>query len=86
MTGHGIPPGTYAIDPSRSAVRFRTRHVFGLLPVTGSFPLTEGRVTVAESAAGSTATVNRFDFGVTALPGMTGRVLHFTLEVTTVRD
>ncbi|MCP2269971.1 YceI family protein [Actinokineospora diospyrosa] len=166
MTDHDIQPGTYAIDPGRSTVRFRTKHVFGLFPATGSFPLTEGRITVAETTADSAATatvsaagfasgnptrdtqvrsatyldaaahpditftgtrfdpatdtlhgeltvkqvtkpvdltidsiaaventltaravttVDRFAFGVTALPGMTGRVLRLTVEVTAVR-
>ena len=40
-------PGRYEIDTSRSAVTFRTRHMFGLAPVRGSFAIRAGRVEVA---------------------------------------
>jgi polyisoprenoid-binding protein YceI len=41
-------PGRYDIDPSRSVVTFRTRHMFGLAPVRGTFAIRAGTVDVAE--------------------------------------
>ena len=41
------------IDTSRSAVTFRTRHLFGLAPARGSFKIRDGTVDVAEPLAGS---------------------------------
>jgi hypothetical protein len=35
-------PGRYEIDSSCSAVTFRTRHMFGLAPVRGSFAIRGG--------------------------------------------
>ena len=46
-------PGRYGIDTSCSAVTFRTRHLFGLAPVRGSFAIRAGTVEVAEPPAGS---------------------------------
>jgi polyisoprenoid-binding protein YceI len=43
------------IDASDSAVTFRTRHLFGLAPVRGSFAIRYGTVDVAEPAAESGA-------------------------------
>jgi polyisoprenoid-binding protein YceI len=45
--------GRYEIDASSSTVRFRTRHLFGLGPVRGSFAVLAGTVDVAEPLAGS---------------------------------
>jgi polyisoprenoid-binding protein YceI len=45
--------GHYDIDPSRSAVTFRTRHLFGLAPVRGTFAIRSGTVDIAEPVAGS---------------------------------
>jgi len=42
-------PGHYDIDVSRSGIRFRTRHMFGLAPVRGTFAILSGSVEVAES-------------------------------------
>jgi len=39
-------PGRYEIDTTRSAVTFRTRHLFGLAPVRGSFAIRAGTVEV----------------------------------------
>jgi polyisoprenoid-binding protein YceI len=52
---HATTPsiGQYEIDPRHSAVRFRTRHLFGLAPVRGTFALRSGAVSVAEPLAGS---------------------------------
>jgi polyisoprenoid-binding protein YceI len=40
--------GHYTIDPEASAVSFRTRHLFGLAPVQGTFAVQSGTVDVAE--------------------------------------
>jgi polyisoprenoid-binding protein YceI len=40
--------GRYAIDAGGSAVTFRTRHLFGLAPVRGTFAIRAGTVDVAE--------------------------------------
>ena len=50
-------PGRYEIDTSWSAVTFRTRHLFGLAPVRGSFAIRAGTIDVAEPLAGSSAYV-----------------------------
>jgi polyisoprenoid-binding protein YceI len=43
------PPaaGRYEIDASQSGVTFRTRHLFGLAPVRGSFKIRAGSIEVA---------------------------------------
>jgi polyisoprenoid-binding protein YceI len=48
------PMGHYEIDPGRSAIRFRTRHLFGLAPVRGRFAIRGGTIDVAEPPTGST--------------------------------
>ena len=48
--------GRYEIDTSCSAVAFRTRHLFGLAPVRGSFAVRAGTVDVTEPVTGSRAT------------------------------
>jgi polyisoprenoid-binding protein YceI len=40
--------GHYDIDISKSAVRFRTRHMFGLGPVRGTFAIRSGSADLAE--------------------------------------
>ncbi|HEX4658493.1 MAG TPA: YceI family protein [Streptosporangiaceae bacterium] len=40
--------GRYAIDTSGSAVTFRTRHLFGLAPVRGTFAIRAGTIDIAE--------------------------------------
>ena len=45
--------GRYDIDPASSAVRFRTRHLFGLAPVRGRFQIRAGTVDVTEPASES---------------------------------
>lgn len=47
-------PGTYDVDPTRSSIRFTTRHMFGLGAVTGSFPLNSARITIADPPTNST--------------------------------
>jgi polyisoprenoid-binding protein YceI len=49
-----IRPGTYTIDPARSAVRFTGRHVFGLKPVHGTMTVRSGTVMVADDPRRST--------------------------------
>ncbi|HET6530758.1 MAG TPA: YceI family protein [Actinoplanes sp.] len=49
-----IQPGTYAIDPIRSEVRFTATHVFGLKPVNGTMAIRAGTVTVAAEPRRST--------------------------------
>ncbi len=45
--------GRYQIDPDGSSVTFRTRHLFGLAPVRGSFAIRAGTVDVSEPVTGS---------------------------------
>ena len=51
-------PGRYEIDTSCSAVTFRTRHLFGLAPVRGSFTIRAGTIDVAEPLADSSVHVH----------------------------
>jgi polyisoprenoid-binding protein YceI len=43
-----VAPGTYRIDAEASRIGFKTRHMFGLGPVKGTFALTTGEITVAD--------------------------------------
>jgi polyisoprenoid-binding protein YceI len=45
--------GRYEIDPAHSQVGFRTRHLFGLAPVRGTFTIRHGTVDIAEPIAES---------------------------------
>jgi polyisoprenoid-binding protein YceI len=45
--------GRYAVDTRRSGITFRSRHMFGLLPVRGTFVVRSGTVDVAEPLAES---------------------------------
>ncbi len=62
--------GEYRIDVKTSTVTFRTRHIFGLAPVSGSFRLREGHIRVAdpvgESAVHATISAASFHTGVSA--------------------
>jgi polyisoprenoid-binding protein YceI len=49
-----IRPGTYRVDPARSAVAFTATHVFGLKPVDGTMALRSGTVMVAAEPRRST--------------------------------
>ena len=51
-------PGRYRIDPSRSTVAFKTRHLFAIAPVHGTFAIAAGTVDVAEPAAQSSIRVD----------------------------
>ena len=45
--GIELPVGSYRIDPTRSTVSFRTRHLFGLGRVQGTLALRTGQIRVA---------------------------------------
>jgi polyisoprenoid-binding protein YceI len=45
--------GHYGIDTGHSVVRFRTRHLFGLGPVRGTFGIASGSADIAEPLTGS---------------------------------
>jgi polyisoprenoid-binding protein YceI len=47
--------GTYRLDPQASSIAFATRHMFGLGPVTGTFRLISGEITIADPVTSSTA-------------------------------
>jgi hypothetical protein len=64
-------PGRYEIDTSCSAVTFRTRHLFGLAPVRGSFAIRAGTVDVAEPLAGSSVYVQIDPASTTGSTGKT---------------
>lgn len=59
-----IGRGVYTIDPERSAISFRTRAMFGLVGVRGTFDVDGGTVTVADPVEESTveATVSAAGF------------------------
>lgn len=63
-------PGTYVVDPRRSTIAFRTRHLFGLGAVTGTFTLASARILVADPPEQSTvqAAVDAATFN-TGTPG-----------------
>ncbi|AUS81087.1 YceI family protein [Actinoalloteichus sp. AHMU CJ021] len=52
--GQGIAAGVYTIDAARSEISFRTRALFGLLGVRGTFSVESGTVEVGEPTTGST--------------------------------
>lgn len=56
--------GHYDIDPGQSAVTFRTRHLFGLAPVHGTFAIKAGTVDIAEpvTASGINAEIETASF------------------------
>ena len=51
-------PGVYRVDPDQTVIRSRTRSMFGLVSVTGTFTVGQGQFTVAEDAAASTIDVS----------------------------
>jgi polyisoprenoid-binding protein YceI len=60
-------PGRYRLDPGRTTIRFRTRHLFGLGRVRGEFRLRSGNVHVSEPPGDCTiravASAESFDTG-----------------------
>ncbi|MFH8487213.1 YceI family protein [Streptomyces longisporoflavus] len=68
-TEQNVPEsGTYEIDPMASTVRFRTRTVFGLFPVRGTFDIGRGVITVTDAVEDSVVEVtiraDTFDSGL----------------------
>ncbi len=59
-----IQLGHYEIDPAGSAVTFRSRHLFGLAPVRGSFAIRSAALDVTEpvTAAGVHAEIEAASF------------------------
>jgi polyisoprenoid-binding protein YceI len=59
-----LSPGTYRIDAERCLITVRTRHLFGLGPVRGTFRLRSGEIRVAEQVQDSAvrATVDAESF------------------------
>ena len=61
------PPGAYRLDPASSTISFKTRAMFGLLPVKGTFNVTAGTLVVADEVSTSTLTAtagaNSFNTG-----------------------
>lgn len=59
--------GGYAIDTDNSTIHFKSRHLFGLMPVKGTFAIRSGAVDVAEPVGESSIRVeidaNSFDTG-----------------------
>lgn len=59
--------GTYIIDPEQSTIRFRTRALFGLLPVRGTFRISHGKISVTDpvtdSAVEAVVSAGSFDSG-----------------------
>ena len=56
--------GRYRLDPSRSAVTFRTRHLFGLGMVSGTLAVVSGEISLDPAAphAAVTATISAASF------------------------
>ena len=57
LTSTVLIPGTYRLDPARTTIELRARHVFGLGSVTAHLALRHGELVVAEPATASTARV-----------------------------
>jgi len=59
-----LSPGTYRIDEERCLITFRTRHLFGLGAVRGTFRLRSGEIRLAEQVQDSAvrATVDAESF------------------------
>ncbi len=64
LTAAPVQPGHYEIDLAASTVTFRTRHLFGLAPVRGTFTFRSGVVNVAEpvTASGISAEIDAAGF------------------------
>lgn len=56
-TTTGTQLGRYTIDPTASTISFKTRHLFGLAPVRGTFAVHSGTLDVREPATDSRADV-----------------------------
>jgi polyisoprenoid-binding protein YceI len=53
---HVPTAGRYHLDPGRSSVTFRTRHLFGLGTVTGTLAITSGEISIDPELLHATAT------------------------------
>jgi polyisoprenoid-binding protein YceI len=53
ITETTLAAGSYTIDPARSRVTFTTAHAFGLGPVSGTFAVRDGTITIAEEVGAS---------------------------------
>jgi polyisoprenoid-binding protein YceI len=51
------PVGRYGIDPRASTITFKSRHLFGLAPVTGTMAIRDGLVDIADPLTGSSVQV-----------------------------
>jgi polyisoprenoid-binding protein YceI len=49
-SAEALATGRYVLDPERTAITFRTRHMFGLATVKGRFKLDRAIVTIADPA------------------------------------
>ena len=56
ITATAVAAGTYTIDTARSTIRFTATHAFGLGPVTGTFTVRDGTITLAADPAGCAVT------------------------------
>lgn len=56
-TGTAIAAGSYAIDAASSHIQFTVTHAFGLVPVTGTFTVRDGTITIAADPAKSAVAV-----------------------------
>jgi polyisoprenoid-binding protein YceI/predicted MFS family arabinose efflux permease len=57
QTRASVPaPGLYRLDPARSSVTFRTRHLFGLGKVGGTMAVTSGEITIGPTISEATVT------------------------------
>jgi polyisoprenoid-binding protein YceI len=91
--------GRYRVDPNRSVVRFRTRHLFGLGGVTGAVQLRAAEIIVgdtmldtsvravldADSFDSRNATRDRYAHGITKGKGLAGRRLKLDMTAVAVR-
>jgi polyisoprenoid-binding protein YceI len=59
--------GRYRMDPGRSSVEFRTRHMFGLAAVSGTMRVTSGKITldprVPHASVEATVSASSFSTG-----------------------
>jgi polyisoprenoid-binding protein YceI len=55
--------GRYRLDPSRSSVAFRTRHLFGLGAVSGTLRVTAGDVSVDPASVSAILSASSFSTG-----------------------
>ena len=54
LAARALPVGRYHLDPTRTIIWFKTRHLFGLGAVIGTFRLRDAELNIAEPATAST--------------------------------